>query len=152
MAATSRSGRSPRRIQGLRDLHSGTAHPWATQDDRRGFLEEGGCYRPAVIRAILHLLNDQPLSVDLLDDPKPSDMAVICTNVRSMDGKRPVFIDFSDSTFVIPMASVRFVEIPTGVEQAERARAAAAAADAESADDAEDLEIDEDFLRRVREA
>ena len=105
---------------------------------------------PAVIRAILHLLNDQPLVVELLAEPKPEDVAVICTNVRSIDGKRPVFIDFSDSTFVFPMASVRFVEIPTGVEAGERARAAAAAA--ESSEEAEDLEIDEDFLRRVREA
>lgn len=104
-----------------------------------------------MIRAILHLLNDQPLSVDLLEEPKPSDMAVICTNVRTPDGKRPVFIDFSESTFVFPMASVRFVEIPTGAEDAEPGRAAAAAA-AESAEEAEDLEIDEDFLRRVREA
>jgi hypothetical protein len=107
---------------------------------------------PPVIRAILHLLNDQPLSVDLFEEPKPSDMAVICTNVRTMDGKRPVFIDFSESTFVFPMASVRFVEVPTGLEEAERSRAAAAAAAAESADEGEDLEIDEDFLRRVREA
>lgn len=105
-----------------------------------------------MIRAILHLLNDQPLNVELLDDPKPGDMAVICTNVRSLDGKRPVFIDFSESTFVFPMASVRFVEIPTGAEEVERARAAAEAAAAETAEESEDLEIDEDFLRRVREA
>jgi hypothetical protein len=105
-----------------------------------------------VIRAILHLLNDQPLSVDLLDDPKPGDSSVICTNLRTIDGKRPVFIDFSDSTFVFPMASVRFVEVPTGADEADRARAAAAARAAEGADEAEDLEIDEDFLRRVREA
>ena len=105
-----------------------------------------------MIRAILHLLNDQPLSVDLLDEPKPSDMAVICTNVRTMDGKRPVFIDFSESTFVFPMAAVRFVELPTGVEAAHRARGVAGAAAAEGADEGEDLEIDEDFLRRVREA
>ena len=104
-----------------------------------------------MIRAILHLLNDQPLNVDLVDDPKPGDVAVICTNVRTIDGKRPVFIDYSDSTFVFPMASVRFVEIPTGADDADRARAAAAAA-AESGDESEELEIDEDFLRRVREA
>jgi hypothetical protein len=103
-----------------------------------------------VIRAILHLLNDQPLSVDILEDPKPSDVAIICTNLRTMDGKRPVFIDFSHSTFVIPMAAIRFVEIPTGAEEARAAAAAAAAA--EIADESEDLEIDEDFLRRVREA
>jgi len=100
-----------------------------------------------VIRAILHLLNDQPLSVDILEDPKPSDVAIICTNVRSLDGKRPVFIDFINSKFVIPMAAIRFVEIPTGVAETERA----AAVSADSADEA-DLEIDEDFLRRVREA
>lgn len=101
-----------------------------------------------MIRAILHLLNDQPLSVELAEAPKPSDMAVICTNVRTIDGKRPVFIDFSDSTFVFPMAAVRFVEVPTGADDQDRARAAAA----EPADEGEDLEIDEDFLRRVREA
>jgi hypothetical protein len=103
-----------------------------------------------VIRAILHLLNDQPLNVELVDEPKAGDTAVICTNVRTIDGKRPVFIDFSESTFIFPMASVRFVEIPTGVEENGRSRAAAAAA--EGAEEAEDLEIDEDFLRRVREA
>jgi len=96
-----------------------------------------------VIRAILHLLNDQPISVELFDDPKASDAAVICTNLRTIDGKKPVFIDFADSTFVFPMASIRFVEIPTGVADADRARAAAAARAAEAADEAEDLEIDE---------
>jgi hypothetical protein len=102
-----------------------------------------------VIRAILHLLNDQPLTVDLIEEPKPVDVAILCTNVRTLDGKRPVFIDFSNSTFVIPMAAIRFVEIPTGAEEIERAAAVAAAA---TADESEDLEIDEDFLRRVREA
>jgi hypothetical protein len=105
-----------------------------------------------VIRAILHLLNDQPLSVDIIEDPKPSDVAIICTNLRTMDNKRPVFIDFSNSTFVIPMAAIRFVEIPTGTQDADRVAAAAAAAAAQAADESEDLEIDEDFLRRVREA
>jgi len=105
-----------------------------------------------VIRAILHLLNDQPLAVDLLEEPKPGDMAVLCTNVRSLDGKKPVFIDFADSTFAFPMASVRFVEVPTGADDAGRAGAAAAAAASDSAGEGDDLEIDEDFLRRVREA
>jgi hypothetical protein len=105
-----------------------------------------------VIRAILHLLNDQPLIAELLHEPTPSDAAVVCTNLRTIDGKKPVYIDFSDSTFIFPMASVRFVEVPTGVGEADRARAVAAAAAADSADDAEELEIDEDFLRRVREA
>jgi hypothetical protein len=103
-----------------------------------------------VIRAILHMLNDQPLAVDLLEDPKPSDLTVVCTNVRTIDGKRPVFIDFSSSTFVFPMAAIRFVEIPKPGEEA--ARRASANTRPEEAEEEEDLEIDEDFLRRIREA
>ena len=105
-----------------------------------------------MIRAILHLLNDQPLAVDLVEMPSPADVTVICTNLRTIDGKKPVFIDFATSTFAFPMAAIRFVEIPTGVADADRARAAAEAAAAEHADETDDLEIDEDFLRRVREA
>ncbi len=102
-----------------------------------------------MIRAILHLLSDQPLAVDLLEMPKPSDIAIICTNVRSIDGKRPVMIDFTSSTFVFPMAMIRFVEMPQA--SAEQDRLAGLATVAEAAEP-EDLEIDEDFLRRVREA
>ena len=102
-----------------------------------------------MIRAILHLLNDQPLSVDLLSEPKPDDLTIVCTNVRTIDGKRPVFIDFSNSTFVFPMAMIRFVELPRPDAELERA---ATLVPSQGVDDAEDLEIDEDFLRRVREA
>ncbi len=107
------------------------------------------CYGPAVIRAILHLTSDQPVAVDLLEEPKASDAADVCTNLRPVDGKRPVFIDFSSSTFVFPMAMIRFVEIPRPVDEADRAKPVVTAAED---DDSGDLEIDEDFLRRVREA
>ena len=103
-----------------------------------------------MLRAILHLMNDQPLAVDLLEEPKASDLAVVCTNVRTIDGKRPVFIDYSNSTFVFPMAMIRFVEVP--LSTAEHERNAGLVALAAEAEEAEDLEIDEDFLRRVREA
>jgi len=103
-----------------------------------------------MLRAILHLMNDQPLAVDLLEEPKPSDLVVVCTNVRTIDGKRPVFIDYTNSTFVFPMAMIRFVEVPqAGAEQERAAGLVALSADPE---EAEDLDIDEDFLRRVREA
>lgn len=105
---------------------------------------------PAVIRAILHLMNDQPLAVDLLEEPKPSDQSVVCTNVKTIDGKRPVFIDFSSSTFVFPIAMVRFVEIPTETAEADGSRPLMAALGDD--DESDELEIDEDFLRRVREA
>lgn len=96
-------------------------------------------------------MNDQPLSVDLIEEPKPSDLTIVCTNVRTIDGKRPVFIDFSNSTFVFPMAMIRFVEVPQAGAEHERAAGLVPIGAAES-DEAEDLDIDEDFLRRVREA
>ena len=102
-----------------------------------------------MIRAILHLISDQPLAVDLLEEPKASDLAVVCTNVRTIDGKRPVYIEFSGSTFVFPMTMVRFVEILRPADESARAAPVVAPV---GADEGEDLEIDEDFLRRVREA
>jgi hypothetical protein len=101
-----------------------------------------------VIRAILHLTNDQPLAVDLLEEPTPRDIAIVCTNVRSIDGKKPVFIDHVTSTFVFPMSAIRFVEILRVTEDGAQLAPIAGEAPVE----AEDLEIDEDFLRRVREA
>jgi len=94
-------------------------------------------------------MNDQPLSVELLEEPKASDIAFICTNLRTIDGKKPVFIDFSDSTFIFPMAMVRFVEIPVGAAEHDRNVGLMPATEAA---EPEDLDIDEDFLRRVREA
>ena len=102
-----------------------------------------------MIRAILHLVSDQPLAVDLLEEPKASDQSVVCTNVKTIDGKRPVFIDSSSSTFVFPMSMIRFVEVLREPEEAERGRPVMATVGNE---DTDDLEIDEDFLRRVREA
>jgi hypothetical protein len=101
-----------------------------------------------VIKAILHLNNDQPLAVDLLEEPTPRDIAIVCTNPRTLDGKKPVFIDYATSTFVFPMSSIRFVEVLRYADESERAAAVIADQPAEP----EDLEIDEDFLRRVREA
>jgi hypothetical protein len=94
-------------------------------------------------RAVVHLMNDQPVVVDVLEEPKPGDIALICTNVRTIEGRRPVFVDASDSRFVFPYATIRFVEIPL-------ARAAGEAPAA--ATEPEELELDEEFLRRVREA
>ena len=102
-----------------------------------------------MIRAILHLLQDQPLAVDLFELPKPSDITVVCTNVRTVDGKRPVMIDFTSSTFVFPMGMVRFVEIPQESAEADRVAGLSALA---ASTEPDELEIDEDFLRRVREA
>jgi len=107
-----------------------------------------------VIRnVILHLNNEQPLLADLYELPGSGDVGLRCTNLRAMNGKRPVFVDDSASVFFFPYLHIRFVEIPPG-EMGEAGLpvpvGVGAEADAEAEPEA-DLEIDEDFLRRIRE-
>ncbi len=117
-----------------------------------------------VIRgAVLHLNNEQPLVADLFEMPVGTDVGLRCTRLRTLDGKRPVFVDDMASIFFFPYLHIRFVEIPPGalrmadrpdslVDADARSDDGVAAADetASPADEA-DLEIDEDFLRRIRE-
>jgi len=120
-----------------------------------------------VIRdAVLHINNEQPLLADLFEAPMPGDVGLRCTNLRSMNGKRPVFVDDTSSIFFFPYLHIRFVEIPPSAMSSvdpslamavDGARAPSfRAADEPDADlepsPDDDLEIDEDFLRRVREA
>ena len=70
---------------------------------------------PTLRGAVIHLNNEQPVVADLFEFPTARDVAVVCTNMRTQDGKRPVFIDQSDSIFVIPLAYVRFIELPRGM-------------------------------------
>ena len=75
---------------------------------------------------VLHLLNEQPLLIDVFDLPAPSDTALVGTNLRTMSGTRPLFASYSDSTFVFPYAHVRFVELPAGSGDAAATNAALA--------------------------
>lgn len=97
--------------------------------------------------AVVHILNEQPLVVDLFEAPTPTDVGLLCTNVRTLAGKRPVFIDRIESTFFFPYDQIRFVEIaPAGDGPALSEPATEVASEPEA-----ELEIDEDFLRRVRD-
>ncbi len=101
-----------------------------------------------VIRdAVIHLFNEQPLLADLPKMPAPTDLALLCTNLRTLGRKRPIFVDHSESTFVIPYSQVRFVEIPREKERLEEAPAVLPPPSGEP----EELELDEELLRRVRE-
>jgi hypothetical protein len=107
--------------------------------------------------AVLHLSGEQPVVVDLFELPEAVDLGVRCTNMRTLDGKRPVFIDDIKAVFFFPYEAVRFVEIPArsliGTElevQVEEPVAVTVPAEAATLDD-DNLEIDEDFLRRIRE-
>jgi hypothetical protein len=102
-----------------------------------------------VIRdAVLHLLNEQPLLVDVFETPVPSDTVLVCTNLRTMSRTRPLFADRLESTFVFPYTQIRFVELPTGAIATEPPEPGLAL---ETVDPEPELEVDEDFLRRVRD-
>ena len=114
--------------------------------------------------AVLHLNNEQPLLADLFELPATADIVLRCTNLRMMNGKRPVFVDDSAAIFFFPYLHIRFVEIPPaaaaeagvdtqapGAAEAEAAKAAVAVGAPADDDQDGDLEIDEDFLRRIRE-
>ena len=126
---------------------------------------------------VIHAANEQPLLVDLFELPSAEDAGLLCTNLRMMDGKRPIFIDKIESTFFFPYHVVRFLEIPQGAAPApskSRRKGPGAAAGADEEPEAQtesllpialggpsdangdgdidiDIEIDEDFLQRVRD-
>lgn len=113
--------------------------------------------------AVVHLNNEQPLLADLDAVPQPTDVALVCTNLRTMNGSRPVFVADSQSRFVFPLQFVRFVEIPaasiarpigdaTDVEHRPAAGSGSPIPSAERIAAEAEIEIDEDFLRRIRDA
>ena len=99
---------------------------------------------------IIHLVNDLPIVVDIEDLPSGGDRSIRCTNVRTVDGKRPSFIHDRHSTFVFPMSVIRLIEAP--------ADGSATAADMDHREPkpfelpppAPDEEPDEDLLARIR--
>ena len=99
--------------------------------------------------AVLHLQNEQPLLVDLFSLPAAQDACLVCTNVRTLAGKRPLFVDRSDSFFLFPLQHIRFIEVPAS--SAGDAGAYAYELDETTVEEPE-LEIDEDLMRRIRES
>ena len=52
--------------------------------------------------AVLHLANEQPLLADLFEMPTSGDVTVRLTNLRTLDGKRPIFVDDAGGARVGP--------------------------------------------------
>ena len=63
---------------------------------------------------VIHQQGQLPFVADVQELPTATDANLICTNIRTADGKRPTFIEKADSWFLIPMATVRFLEVPRG--------------------------------------
>ena len=109
--------------------------------------------------AVIHIMNEQPMLADLFEAPSPGDVGLRCTNLRTLNGKRPVFVDDTASIFFFPYLHIRFVEIPPGAVSGSDPSMALDLVEpvavrhmpAPEPEPEPDLEIDEDFLRRIRE-
>jgi hypothetical protein len=131
---------------------------------------------------VLHLHGELPLKADIESLPTAADAGLLCTNLRTLEGRKPLSTEFLDSVFLMPYNMIRFIEIPReSIEQATPsavrhhapaqlpAEAAAApegsvivtppprTAEPEPEPEPEDialerLEPDADLLRRIREA
>jgi hypothetical protein len=130
---------------------------------------------------VLHLHGELPLKADIESLPTAADAGLLCTNLRTMEGRKPLSTEFLDSVFLVPYNMIRFLEIPRdSIQQAtpsgDRSHHAPAQLPAEAAaapegsvivtpppratepePEPEDialerLEPDADLLRRIREA
>ncbi len=89
---------------------------------------------------------------DLFGLPSTVDATLACTNVRTISGKRPLWADNSQSIFYFPWNQIRFLEVPPTSTRGvvPEGEPGGAQTEAEFPDEPE-LEIDEEFLRRVRD-
>lgn len=129
---------------------------------------------------ILHLNGELPMKADMEALPTAADAGLLCTNLRTLEGRKPVSTEYLDSVFLIPYNVIRFIEIPrvaiheAGLdEDLPRARTALPAeasavpsgvnvivtpppVDRSAAGDQDEglehLEPDAELLRRIREA
>lgn len=103
-----------------------------------------------IANVVIHLANDLPLLVDLYELPGPTDLSVRCTNVRTVDGKRPSFVHDRASTFVFPLSVVRMIEAPAAVTGESALVTLEPAQDELTPPAPLDEEPDEDLLARIR--
>jgi len=61
---------------------------------------------------ILHLHGEQPMKADIESLPSAEDAGLLCTNLRTLEGRKPMSTEFLDSVFLLPYNIIRFIEIP----------------------------------------
>jgi hypothetical protein len=112
-----------------------------------------------ISNVFIHLNNDLPIMADLEAMPAGTDRSIRCTNVRTVDGKRPSFVHDKNSTFVFPLAMIRLIEVPSQAgHSADTTLATVDGSNGAAMDDGAydeplpnwDEEPDEDLLARVR--
>ena len=61
---------------------------------------------------VLHLHGELPMKADIESLPTAADAGLLCTNLRTMEGRKPVSTEYLDSVFLLPYNIIRFIEIP----------------------------------------
>ncbi len=61
---------------------------------------------------ILHLHGEQPMKADIESLPTAADGGLLCTNLRTLEGRKPLSTEYLDSVFLLPYNIIRFLEIP----------------------------------------
>lgn len=61
---------------------------------------------------ILHLNGELPMKADIESLPTAADAGLLCTNLRTLEGRKPVSTEYLDSVFLLPYNVIRFIEIP----------------------------------------
>jgi hypothetical protein len=61
---------------------------------------------------IVHLLNELPMKADIEALPTAADAGLLCTNLRTLEGRKPISTEYLDSVFLVPYHVIRFIEIP----------------------------------------
>ncbi|MEP7360152.1 MAG: hypothetical protein ABI744_01100 [Chloroflexota bacterium] len=103
---------------------------------------------------VVHLANELPIVVDLFEAPEPHAQSVSCTNVRTVDGKRPSFVHDAKAIFIFPWHHIRLIEMPPPATDAETADKRVALTEQPVIQlpppEPLDEEADEDLLARIR--
>ncbi len=61
---------------------------------------------------ILHLVGEQPMKADIESLPTAADAGLLCTNLRTLEGRKPISTEYLDSVFLLPYSFIRFIEVP----------------------------------------
>lgn len=102
-----------------------------------------------IANVYLHLINELPIVAEVFELPQATDLTIRCTNVATVDGKRPQFVHDSKSMFIIPLSVIRLMEAPPdgALVTSSPGPAPGSSLPALGGDD----EPDEEFLARIRD-
>jgi len=60
---------------------------------------------------IVHLHGEQPMKADIEALPTAADAGLLCTNLRTLEDRKPMSTEYLDSVFLLPYNLIRFLEI-----------------------------------------